>query len=248
MDKMEKKKIFQIIHENYAHASVLYFFGISFYNYSDQTLEQVCREKGLDLATVIRNLETPVANPLAQDIALQQYPVDLIIEYLKHSHFIFIKQKLPYISRLINSLDNSRDDRTSRDLKFMFPFFMEDFIRHVYEEEDTLFRYISILHAALQKKQNISRVYFAMEKHSINDYALQHTMDDDEMLGIRELTQNYTSCDPSDLHLKVILKELQAFDGELQKHARIENEILFPKALALEQEISMKFRNCIPRN
>lgn len=248
MNRLGAKRIHEIINDNYVHASVLFFFGISFYNYSEKTLEQVCSEKGLDLSMVIKNLENEGKNSVIDSRTLQQYPIDLVVEYLKHSHFIFIKHKLPYISKLISELDNQRTDKVSKDLKFVFPFFVEDFIRHVYEEEDTLFNYITVLHSALQKKPNVSRLYFAMEKHSIRDYALHHTMDDDEMMGIRDLTSNYTNSDSSDLHLHVIFQELKSFEAELIQHARIENEILFPKALALENEIAQKFKCWIPSN
>ena len=33
MNKVQKKKIKELISENYLYASVLYFFGIEFYNY-----------------------------------------------------------------------------------------------------------------------------------------------------------------------------------------------------------------------
>jgi regulator of cell morphogenesis and NO signaling len=245
-----QKLINQIVDENYIHASILNFFGIKFYNYSDKTLEQVCRDKGLDLNAVVKKLESINSEKPGENLAIHKYPIDLIIEYLKHSHHIFVKHKLPYISQLISNLDNSRIDKSTKDLKFIFPFFVEDFIKHIYEEEDTLFTYILTLFNSLNfnKKPNISKLYYAMEKHSIRDYALQHSNDDHEMQGLRKMTNNYILSDPSDLHLKVIYAELNSFEKELSRHAQIENEILFPKALNLENEVSFKFKNFISCN
>jgi regulator of cell morphogenesis and NO signaling len=243
-----QKKIGELIAEDYQRASVLFFFGIHFYNYSENTLEQVCREKGLNLKKLIKNLERTEGYSRIDEPVLKNYPVDLIIEYLKHSHYIFIKQKLPYLLKLISGLENKREDKVSRDLKFIFPFFAEDFIHHVYEEEDTLFSYILTLNAFQHNKASISKVYFEMEKHSIREYALEHTMDDDEMAGIRALTLNYSLPDPKDLHLLVIFEELKAFERELQIHARVENEILFPKALCMENDIRLRLKNTISSN
>jgi regulator of cell morphogenesis and NO signaling len=248
MDQTKQKLINQIVDENYVHASVLFFFGISFYNYSDKTLEQACIEKGLDVNVVVKKLESISDVKPKENFTLDKYPVDLIIEYLKHTHHIFVKQKLPYLSKLISGLDNSKIDKSTKDLKFIFPFFVEDFIKHIYEEEDTLFTYILTLYNSLTKKYNVSALYFAMEKHSIREYALQHSNDEDEMQGIKKLTNNYTLEDPSDIHLKVIYEELKSFGEELNQHARIENELLFPRALSLENEVSMKFRNRIQHN
>ena len=58
------------------------------------------------------------------------------------------------------------------------------------------------------------------------------------MKGIRELTDNYSIVGSTNTHLKVILKELQTFERDLFVHARIENEVLFPKALELESKVA----------
>lgn len=246
MSNPKQKLINQIVDENYVTASVLFFFGINFYNYSDKTLEQVCVDKGLDVNLVIKKLES-IGTDAPQNLALDKYPIDLIIEYLKHAHQIFVKQRLPYISKLIAELDNSTIDKSIKDLKFIFPFFVEDFIKHVYGEEDTLFTYILSLYNALNKSHNISSIYYAMEKYSVREYALQHN-DEDEMKGLRQLTNNYSLEALNNTHLKVIFQELKSFDEELTKHARIENEILFPKALSLENEIKKQIQNRISCN
>lgn len=79
-----------------------------------------------------------------------------------------------------------------------------------------------------------------MKKHSIQKYAMDHDTHDDEMQGIRTITNDYTLDPQYGLHMKVVFAELKSFEQELQLHARIENEILFPKALVLEKEIEDK--------
>ena len=57
------------------------------------------------------------------------------------------------------------------------------------------------------------------------------------------LTKNYSLDNIENLHLKVIFQELKDFDNELEIHSDIENKILFPRALELENLISDKIRN-----
>ena len=118
----------------------------------------------------------------------------------------------------------------------ILPIFTEDFIHHIYEEEDTLFDYILQLNKALYTHTNHSRLYFQMAENRLQEYAVHHEMHDDEMAGIRKITNNYEVTD-TDLHLKVIYEELKSFEKELIVHARIENEILFPKSLMLEKRV-----------
>ena len=67
--------------------------------------------------------------------------------------------------------------------------------------------------------------------------------EDSEMSGIRGLTKNYSIDNIENLHLKVIFQELKDFDEELEIHSDIENNILFPRAVELEEDITEKIRN-----
>jgi len=229
------KKINDLIGENYVYASVLYYFGIQFYNYSEQTLDQACKDRGLNTLSVIHSLES-VNQVQKPQLSLDSLPVDLVVAYLKHTHFTFIKQKLPYVVSLIDHL-SPKQTAIAKDLQLLFPLFVEDFIHHIYEEEDTLFNYILLLHQAQNLSYNPGVLYYAMEKHSIQKYANEHETHDDEMIGIREITDHYSITSNTSLHLRVLYAELNDFENELRIHAKVENDILFPKSLALEHEI-----------
>src|SRR5690606_16669991 len=140
---LRQKSISELVDQNYVHGYVLYYLGVRFYECSGHTLEQVCRERNLKLEQLIRELESP--SLLQQTpLPLLDYPIDLIIEYLKHAHYIFIKHKLPYIGRLVESFRAKHPDynQLEKDLKLVFPLFVEDFIEPIYEKEDTRCTYI----------------------------------------------------------------------------------------------------------
>jgi regulator of cell morphogenesis and NO signaling len=239
---LKDRRIAELVDQNYVHAYVLFYFGIRFYENSELTLEQVCNQKGLKTDQVIKELQSP-SNMMDTELPLITYPIDLIIEYLKHSHFIFIKHKLPYISRLVESFKANHEDylAVERDLKLVLPLFVGDFIEHIYEEEDTLFSYIQALERASRNQYSPARLYYLMEKHSVKKFAMEHEAHDDEMEGIRKITKDYFITSDTPLHIKVIYNELKAFEKTLITHARIENEILFPKAMNLEQKVRDAF-------
>ncbi len=245
--EISNRKITELVNENYVFAYVLYYFGIQFYEYAENTLEQVCMHKGLNVHQVVRSLES-LANPAqTPQVPVEQLPVDLVIEYLKHTHHLFIKQKLPYIARLIENLKPGHTPLV-KDLQIVFPLFVEDFIHHIYEEEDTLFTYISLLVKARKRRVNTSKLFLEMEKHSLQKCAMDHDTHDDEMQGIRKITNGYALDSHTGLHLRVVYAELKDFEQQLKLHARIENEILFPKALALEEEVRSALRRITPLN
>src|SRR5688572_22934708 len=168
---LKDTRISELVDQNYVHAYVLFYFGIRFYEYSELTLDQVCKTKGLKTEQVVRELESP-SHLQEADLPLISYPIDLIIEYLKHSHFLFIKHKLPYIARLIENFKAYHSDYQliERDLKIVFPLFVEDFIEHIYKEEDTLFSFIQTLERASQGNYIPTKLYMAMEKNSMQKF------------------------------------------------------------------------------
>jgi regulator of cell morphogenesis and NO signaling len=234
----KNRRIGELVEENYVHAYVLFYFGIKFYEFSELTLEQVCLKKGLRFEQVLKEMESPSMTQ-ETDLPLTSYPIDLIIEYLKHAHFIFIKHKLPYMAGLVESFHTEHENYlgVERDLKVVFPLFVEDFIHHIYEEEDTLFSYIRTLERAVKGSYNPTRLFYLLERNSLHKFASEHEAHDDEMAGIRRITKDYKVGAKTPLHIKVLYNELKEFEKNLIIHARIENEILFPKAMALENKV-----------
>ncbi|MFY0593830.1 hemerythrin domain-containing protein [Roseivirga sp.] len=243
MNHLLKSTITDLVSENHVRASVLYYFGVKFYDYKEETLEDVCANHGLDAQSVIKSLELVTDESAATQNQLKAYPPELVTEYLKHAHYVFIKKRLPYIGQLIDGIKdvNFRYKSLSSDLKSIFPMFVEDFIHHIHEEEDTMFSYVNRLSKFMVDEKPSSEIYYLMEKFSVKEFALEHEVHESEMEGFRKFTNNYQYCEEADLHIKVLYTELERFEKDLLIHAKIEDEILFPKALQLERLAKLKF-------
>ena len=233
---MTNKAIDSLVDENFVYAKVLGFFGVEFYNNRGKTLSEICQENNLNEER-IKDVLSKVEHEKVSADELKKYPARLIIEYLRHSHQLFIKDRLPYILKLINAVSDEKPSAMISDLKFVMPIFIEDFIGHIYEEEDRLFNYVSKLEKMVNS--NDTPTNFSLNSFSIQEFALHHSDSDDEMKGIRGITDQYKLEEIEDIHVRVILQELQQFDHELELHANIENLILFPKALALEKKAAL---------
>ena len=247
---LKGKRIGDIVEQDNVRAYVLFYFGIRFYEYSEKTLEEVCKTRGLKVEQVVQELESPTHPLVEESLPLVSYPIDLILEYLRHAHFLFLKHKLPYISKLVESFqaDHSPYASVAKDLKTLFPLFVDDFAQHIYEEEDTLFRYIAYLNKCDRGTKHPSKLFYMMERYSLQKFAVEHEAHDDEMVGIRKLTRDYSIKDETPLHVKVIYSELTGLEKSLKVHARIENEILFPKAMILENKLKKAFLERVKYN
>jgi regulator of cell morphogenesis and NO signaling len=66
----------------------------------------------------------------------------------------------------------------------------------------------------------------------------EHQGTGDEMRRIRELTRNYALPDYACATYRVCFEELQDFERDLHRHVHLENNVLFPRALQLEERLS----------
>ena len=230
------KSITELINQNPDSAKVLHSLGIYFYNYSEDTLGEICDQRGIKPEFVIQKLNNAVESPQDSKLRLEDYPIELIIAYLKHSHYVFIKDRLKYLGNIIENYPE-QDTTLMADIKAVFPEFAREFIEHVYEEEDTVFTHILQLKKIQENKAFIDPKDIQFPNQSIQTFEEEHHHNDDEMKGLRELTKNYQYSDSNDPHAKVILDSLRKFHDELKNHAKIENDILFPRALKLENEV-----------
>lgn len=228
-----EKTLGEIVDENYVYARALHYLGISFFESPNVALREICKEKGLDRETVISNFYLFDSCTRLSFKELKSYPIELLVEYLKHSHHLFIKEKLPFIIHL------ARNCNEDWELQKLLPEFVEDFIEHIYEEEDTVFSYVQILsNSAKGLIPNPISALIPFEKCSLS-HEFEHHQNDDEMRGIRSLVE---SIEPNSQKEEVLIKEVKAFDREMLYHAEIENKIFFPKAIKLEEEVYTQLR------
>lgn len=225
--------------EEYPHiAPTLNFLGIQFYEYHDNTLAEICEHHQLDINWVVGQLEQAVKAESKETVDLRNYPMPLIIAYLRHSHYLFIKEQLRYIAKLIRSYpDGERTPSFMRDLKLVFPDFMMEFIEHIYEEEDDVFSYILALDQAQKHPNNVEALLRPHLGKSIAMITKEHQHQDQELKAIQDLVYNYEQESKGDKHAHVILQQLKSFAQELKMHAKIENEILLPKAEKVETSL-----------
>lgn len=234
-----EKTIGQVVDENYIYARALHYLGIDFFDAPNKKLKEICRERGLDENKVIKSFYVFDSCHRLSFSELEKYPIELLLEYLKHAHHVFIKDKLPYILHLVHQWDG---DHT---LKSLLPEFVEDFIRHIYEEEDTTFKYIESL---CELKNGIPKAPFDIMVN-FKGFSLQaeweHHLEGDEFGAIRSLM---SAIDNSTLHGRVLLSEIQAFDREMVYHAEIENSVFFPRAIELEKLGESKIKSLASLN
>ena len=166
-----------------------------------------------------------------------EYPIQTIIDYLQITHTFYIEKCLDEIALAIDKLSFTNDYGLywSPVLTHTFSLYDQELRRHIKEEEDELFPYLSSL---LNAKRKGSTNFSFERKQKLINHLLNHNDDAEQKLRILiDLLESKSSHFDDQLALNMLITKLKTFERDLIIHAKIEDEVLLPKALLLEKEI-----------
>ncbi|PWJ36169.1 hypothetical protein [Sediminitomix flava] len=246
------KKLIDLVEENPNYASILYFYGIPFQHYPKHTLNQIVNYNKVDLPSLVHDLQNTHQpkgyRALYEVLAVED--ISHIIAYIKNEHLDFIRYHLPFMASLVDNLQNEENIHKDLMLDFRYFFFEfhKSFVEHIKEEEEIVFNYLNLLERILNGHTPMGKEIFFLQKNSIAKFISHHKDDDDDMKGIRTLTDQYRLDEQSPLFMRIFYHELKNFENKLKIHSRIENELLFPKAMRLEQKVGKELERIGKKN
>jgi len=109
------------------------------------------------------------------------------------------------------------------------------------KEEKILFHIIKYLVDCQKFRERPKMGGFSTVKKPIASMEFEHTSAGGSMGKIRELTNNFTPPEDACNTFRLTFKELEDFENDLHIHIHLENNILFPKAIQLEEELLKKY-------
>jgi regulator of cell morphogenesis and NO signaling len=103
------------------------------------------------------------------------------------------------------------------------------------KEEHMLFPYIKLLEQVKLSGGKLPASPFDSVSNPIGMMLAEHQNEGERFEEISKLSNNYTLPEGGCTTYEVTLKQLRDFDNDLHRHIHLENNILFPKAIALEK-------------
>ncbi len=246
---MRNSEIGEIIQKDPGIAFAFYQLGILFPSHHELPVSGLCDKLNLDDQWLIRNLqELRKSDPLKWTPS--HYDMPEVVNHLKSVHKFFIQEKLPFIFHLVNDIDpgSFETPELARDLKMLFPLFYEDFVHHIRAEESQVFEYALLLHQVNESSGNPGLMHFLKSKVDLCQTAIEHLEEDDEMEGIKSLTNNFNCPEGASLIQRVVYWELEKFEKDLRRHSHMENDIFFPLAVDLEKKARKRLSKSLLEN
>lgn len=160
-----------------------------------------------------------------------KYPSSLLLEILEYSHKCYLNKLLPEISlRLEQQLKIQSDKSEFTQLLFItraFEKYSEHLENHIAYEERYVFPYVKQI---LQNNINFDQL--SPHFNSLADFYINHTDTEKDIEIFIKLLKNL---EPNAM-LNTLIEKLECFYIDLIIHSKIEEELLIPRVISLEND------------
>ncbi|HTR30495.1 MAG TPA: hemerythrin domain-containing protein [Puia sp.] len=180
----------------------------------------------------------------------EPYPVEIIVDYIERTHIYYLGKKLPEIEQSILLLSGHYESHHPilTALRNFFNCYVQDLSQHIAAEETLLLPYVKALCKAKRNPVGFSSFILARRDYSIDRFLNEHHDTEDELKDIRQTIRLYDPPATNESLYRILLTQLQVFEQDLSIHAHIEEEVLIPKALAMEKDLNAQLLYLSPFN
>jgi regulator of cell morphogenesis and NO signaling len=199
--------------------------GIDFCCGGKKTLVEVCREKALDPAVVLAQLEEQ-AGPEGRT-PWAEAPLADLVDHVERTHHAFTREELPRLQGLLDKVARVHGERHPNmvEVARIFGVFASEMLLHMTKEERVLFPAIRAVAGGRPAGIDPAMPIRVMSR--------EHDEAGEQLRQMRELTRDYALPDGACNTFRAALAGLEEIEADMHQHVHLENNLMFPRALAL---------------
>ena len=236
-ERLTTTTIGEIVAADFRTAAVFERFDIDFCCGGRRLLGDACRLVAADPDAVIHALDALPSTVETED-DVTQCPIPGLIDFIVSTHHAYVRSSMPTIARYLTTLEEvhgSRHPELARVAAY-FDQVRGDLEQHMLKEEQVLFPYVREL-AGRSDSCGRTPSPFGTVENPIRMMEREHREAADALRIIRELTRGYTAPEDGCTTYAICMAELQRFERDLHRHVHLENNVLFPAAVEIEQRL-----------
>lgn len=227
----------EMVAHHYRTAEVFNRHSIDFCCGGKKTLGKACLDHNIAWETMEQELQRALREPELSSGNMDQWEPDFLAEYIVQVHHKYLRENLPLLREYAAKIAGKHGERHP-ELKILnkqVELLQNDLLEHMDKEEEALFPHIRALCAAQRRPGQTSVVLPVPVQESIELMEHEHDYAGSLLENLRHITGDFTAPANACTTWRVTYAKLKALDEDLRWHVHLENNILFPKTMLLEQ-------------
>ncbi len=239
MEITPETTIGEIVADDFRTAALFTTLGIDFCCKGDRTVQQVCEKKAIEPSVILSQVKQVVSASGGTSADFRTWPEDMLADYIIRKHHTYVEEKIPIILQYLNKLCRVHGERHPElfEINMLFIGSAGDLASHMKKEELVLFPFVRKMVKAREAATVPGIPHFNTVLNPVEMMKEEHTAEGERFEHIARLTNNYTPPADACSTYKVTFAMLKEFEEDLHTHIHLENNILFPRAIALEKEL-----------
>jgi regulator of cell morphogenesis and NO signaling len=232
-----------IVNERPERARVLERFGLDYCCGGKRSLADACEQKSVDPIEVLREIyeldhEIDVHRHIEERRDWSNAPATELIEHIVSTHHKHTKEELARLGNLAVKVaakhSNNRPELT--ELLDLFRQFRDRMLSHMFKEENVLFPMIEQLEKASVKPQ----FHCGSLRSPISVMQFEHEDADRDFTEMKRITGGLVPPADACNSYRALFAGILDLERDLHMHVNKENNILFPRAIEMENGKSGK--------
>lgn len=221
-------------------AAVLERFEIDLCKKGDDPLQRACAELQLSVDQVLEKLadaEATARGAFAPD--LESYSLSRLIQHIVRTHHQTVRQELPRFAELSRRIATKHGAKAPhfKIVASLIERLCNEMFAHLQKEERVLFPHIVRMEEAAQDGQSEPVGCFFSVTQPVSMMLQEHDSAEGIVEQVRAATHGFVPPDWACSRNAAFHAGLAAFAADLRQHVHVENDLLFPRAIALEAEL-----------
>ena len=229
--------------KDYRKAEIFKKLGIDFCCNGNRTLKEASEEAGIseeELRIQLEQGDMAVSKTVSQDF--NKWELDFITDYIINTHHSYIKENVSIINELMHKVANHHGGNHPElpKLEINIQRFLEDMMSHMKKEEAGLFPKIKQLVANRNNPGQRVSIPAGFVKEAVKKMQTEHEVAGEDLQFFHKITNNYLLPEDACNSYNLLFEKMKEFEDDLIQHIHLENNILFPKAIKLDDELAGK--------
>ncbi len=238
MSVTAEKTVRELALENPAATRVFEKLGIDYCCGGNRSLEESCRAANLPVDRVLNALEmadqTRRASQPVRD--WQAEPLADLIAHIVGTHHKYTREEIARLGPLFEKVCtvHGKNHPELLDMRTNFAGLAQELTMHMMKEEMVLFPYIVRMEEAVIQHEPVLPPPFGRVQDPVAMMEREHEAAGQTLRAMREASRGYAAPDDACVSYQTLYKALAEFEADLHQHIHLENNILFPRAIAME--------------
>ncbi len=199
-------------------------------------LAEACSHAGKTVDAFMAALETLSTVPETSDSEWQSGTLTAIAARIVSTYHAYTRDELQTLDPLAEKVLTVHGARRPElaEVLSLIRALTADMLPHMLKEEQVLFPYVDQMEEAASGRRTAPTPFFGTVKNPVRMMMIEHDRVGDLLRQLREVTSDYTPPEDACFSYRELYRRLPELEQRTHEHIHVENNIYFPRAVALE--------------